>query len=147
MPKIAIIKKDSTSFRGIFEGNQYVVDTDRKFDGYNAGDLICCICPFFGIPLTLDIAIRTDGSIAFRSWGWGGKGNDYLHTHEKADSFTATEEQINTVNGLWSGRICFEGLYLAVGATVQKICPIDVKKEEALLGKKIYLNRSEQVHR
>lgn len=61
---------------------RYTIDVDRKFGGYQAGDLICYINPFFGIPLKLEIAIRIDGSIVFRSWTWT-QGNGYLHTHEK----------------------------------------------------------------
>ena len=52
----------------------------------------------------------------------------------------ATQAQINTVNGLFSGRIRWEGLKLAIGASVQKICPIDVKMEEVRTGEKIYLS-------
>lgn len=112
---------------------RYTIDVDRKFGGYQADNLICYINPFFGIPLKLEIAIRIDGSIVFRSLTWT-QGNGYLHTHEKPvgketlSPFIPTQEQIDTVNGLFSGRIKFEGLALPVGATVQKICPIDVKK-------------------
>jgi hypothetical protein len=53
--------------------------------------------------------------------------------------FVPTAEQIDTVNGLFSGRIKFEGLKIAVGGTVQRICPIDLQREEKLTGKKIYL--------
>ena len=53
--------------------------------------------------------------------------------------FTPTEAQADTVNGLFSGRIKFEGLKLAVGSTLQRICPIDLQREEKLIGEKIYL--------
>jgi len=117
--------------------DEYVVDLHRPFGGYESGDLICDIT-LFDIFL-LNIAIRKDGSLIFRSWSVTNNGNPYLHTSATKDDFTPTEEQINTVAGLFSGRICFEGLQLAVGASVQAICPIDVAKEEARIGKTIYL--------
>lgn len=135
--KIAI--KKSKYGHNIFDGDEYVVDLDRKFEGYKKGDLICKVSPwcFQKMPLTLEIAIRADGSIAFRRWDFS-RANEYLHTNEGAD-FNPTQEQIDTVNGLWSGRIKFEGLNLAVGASLQEICPIDVEKEEKAIGEKIYL--------
>lgn len=133
-----------------FDEDEYTVDLDRRMDPYTPGDLICYVSPFFpGIPLRLSIAIRADGSLAFRSWSFSEGGNHYLHTSELPASacqnsvysshFTATSEQIDTVNGLFSGRIRFEGLKLAVGATVQDICPIDIQREEELVGHRIYL--------
>lgn len=126
-----------------FEGESYTVDTERPYDGqekgepiYQKNDIICSVAPFFGIPLVLELAIRTDGNLIFRSWMWG-NGNHYLHTSEK--DIIPTEEQIDTVSGLFSGRIKFEGIKIAVGASVQKICPIDLKKEEEKVNRKIYL--------
>lgn len=119
----------------------YEVDTNRKFEDYKKGDLICFVAPFFGIPLTLEFSVRANGTIAFRKWDWNRKeSNSYLHTDENPETFIATEQQIDTVSGLFSGRIKFDGLKIAVGGTVQDICPVDVKKEEKLIGKKIYLN-------
>ena len=48
-------------------------------------------------------------------------------------------KMIDTVNGLFSGRILFEGVKIAVGKSVLDICPVDVEREERLIGKKIYL--------
>lgn len=129
----------------------YTVDLYRRFEGYEHGDLICFASPWAlsGVPLELEIAIRRDGSLIFRSWEWGGNRNNYLHTREKRAEdienqferpFIPTQAQIDTVNGLFSGRILFDGcLHLAPGASLQKICPIDVAAEEARVGKKIYL--------
>ena len=126
-----------------FEGESYTVDTERPYDGqengepiFQKGDIICSVAPFFGVPLVLGVAIRNDGKLIFRSWMWG-NGNHYLHTSEK--DIIPTEEQIDTVSGLFSGRIKFEGIKIAVGASVQKICPIDLKKEEEKVNRKIYL--------
>ena len=145
--KIKIVK----DLYDCFDGDEYTVDLDRKMDAYNPGDLICYISPFApDVPLRLEIAIRADGSIAFRSWEFVSRGiNNYLHTAERsaeecegepyATPFVPTAAQVDTVNGLFSGRIKFEGLELAVGASVQRICPIDVKREEKLVGHPIYL--------
>lgn len=132
-----------------FEGDVYTIDLSRRFEGYEPGDLICYVCPFSPVmPLQLELAIRADGSLVFRSWKFiESEGNYYLHTRElsKADCkgfqepFTPTEAQTDTVNGLFSGRIKFEGLRLAVGSTLQRVCPIDVQREEKLIGEKIYL--------
>lgn len=124
----------------IFEGNEYIVDLGRKFEGYQKGDLICEVAPWWTeMPLVLEIAIRADGSIAFRGWSFSRTGvNGCLHTHENGD-FTPTQEQIDTVNGLWSGRLRYEGLRLSVGASLQEICPINVAGEELAIGEKIYL--------
>ena len=120
----------------------YEVDTDRPFGGYEAGDILCKIAPFFGIPLTLYLGIRKDGSLIFRSWQWGNNGNGYLHLQggdfdvQHCD-YHPTQEQKDTVSGLFSGRIEWEGLKFPVGATLQKVCPVDVEREEQLLGRKI----------
>ena len=123
----------------LFEGDEYLVDLGRKFEGFQKGDLICKIAPWSpAMPLTLEIAIRADGSMAFRSWDFSDRANFYLHTSEGKE-FVPTQAQIDTVNGLWSGRIKFEGLKLAVGASLQEICPINKAKEEEAIGEKIYL--------
>lgn len=145
--KIAILNEGSSKFKG----EQYVVDLSRKFQGYESGDLKCDCNPFIGIPLRLKIAIRKNGELIFRGWEWHEGGYLHLHTNEISEKeyresgneykkpFVPTKEQIDTVNGLFSGRITFEGLELAPGASLQKICPINVKREEELIGKKIYL--------
>lgn len=117
--------------------DEYVVDTDRVFEGYLPGDLLCYIT-LFNI-FELNIAIRVDGSLIFREWRVVPNGNFYLHTYEKAGEFVPTSPQLDTVAGLFSGRIKFEGIKLAVGASVQEVCPIDFKKEEERIGKTIYL--------
>ena len=146
MYKVAI-KKDQIP-DSTFEGEEYVIDFDRDFEGYQIGDLICVTAPFLGVPATLEIAIRKNGEIAFRSWSWNGGGNDYLHTTEVAagreqnafqKAFAPTQEQIDTVNGLFSGRIKFDGLKLKPGKTLLDICPIDINREEERVHHKIYL--------
>lgn len=127
-----------------FDGEEYLIDLDRKMEEYEKNDLICFVNPFLELPLRLNIAINTAGKIKFRSWEWvpNKSANTYLHTFKKPEEFTATEQQIETVNGLWSGRIKFDGLKIAVGATVQEIAPINVESEEEKLNKKIFLNLS-----
>ena len=137
MAKIEILRE---RLGASFDGDHYEVNTNRPFEGYETGDLICKVHPFFDIPLSLEIAIRKSGKIIFRGWNWDSQYNGYLQTYETPDKFTPTPEQTDTVNGLFSGRIKFEGLEIAVGATVQDICPIDVDLEEKLTGEKIFLN-------
>lgn len=123
------------------ERTLYRVDTNRESKGYEYGDLICYVEPFHDIPLGLQIAIRANGDVIFRGWAWNNNTtyrNHYLHTDENPDVFVATAEQIDTVNGLFSGRILFEGLKIAVGATTQAICPINKSEEEKMINKKIY---------
>lgn len=118
---------------------EYTVDTYRHDDGREEGDINVGCTPFYGIPIRLHIAIRKNGGIAFRSWDWADGENHYLHLLWEFEG-EPTENQIDTVNGLFSGRIKFDGtLKLAVGATLQDICPIDVEAEEKKIGKKIYL--------
>lgn len=145
--KIAILKESNSPF----DDEQYVVDLSRKFEGYEPGDLTCYCNPFIRIPLKLEIAIRKNGDIIFRGWEWTDGGYCYLQTNEISEKefkeqsdtwkqpFIPTSEQIDTVNGLFSGRIKFDGLKLAPGGSLQKICPINVKREEELIGKRIYL--------
>ena len=126
----------------------YTVNFTREFEGYKAGDIICGVRPFHSIPLTLFIAIRRTGEIIFRDWSWTSENsNNYLHVCGGYDGVNlyrerygdSTPEQRDTVSGLFSGRIKFDGLKLAVGATLQHLCPVDVKREEELTNKKIYL--------
>lgn len=145
--KIAILKEITSPFNG----DQYVVDLHRKFEGYEPGDLICGCTPFIGMPLRLEIAIRQNGNLVFRRWEWVRSENYYLQTTEVSEKeyrkndkeypkpFIPTREQIDTVNGLFSGRIMFDGIKLAPGASLQRICPINANREEELIGKKIYL--------
>ena len=139
MAKIAIMRD---GYAAPFEGEQYVIDLDRTFDGYEEGDIICEAEPFFGLLFTLELAIRRDGSIVFRKWSQKGNGNGYLHytpSPFRVEPEKPTPEQIDTVNGLFSGRIRWEGLKLTPGATLQRICPLDIEREEKLVGRKIYV--------
>ena len=126
-------------FNSYFDSDEYLIDLDRKFEGYERGDLICFLTPFYPMPLQLNIAIRVNGDIIFRSWDWVKGCNNYLHTYQKPNEFTATPEQIDTINGLVSGRIKFEGLKIAVGKTVLDLAPLDKEEEEQRCGHKIYL--------
>lgn len=123
-----------------FDKDFYEIDTNRKPDSkYEQGDIICDINPFFDIPLKLEIAIRRDGTIIFRKWYWNMSFNGYLHFIGNDIDGKPTPEQIDTVNGLFSKRIKFEGLSLIPGASLQDICPINIAEEERKIGEKIYL--------
>lgn len=133
-----IIRKNEQDFPiHYMKVDEYVVDTRRPFEGYEPDDLICNITLFDNF--RLEIAIRKTGLLIFRSWTIDKDGNSYLHTYEKPGDFIPTKEQVDTVAGLFSGRITYEGLKLAVGGTLQKICSIDIEKEEERMGKTIYL--------
>jgi len=106
---------------------------------YVPGGMICDICPFFDVPLQLSICICPDGDILHRGWHWVNTRNPYLHTISEKENVTVTKEMEKTIAGLFSGRIKFKNIKLAVGATVQEICPIDIKKEEQRTGQTIYL--------
>lgn len=108
---------------------------------YVRGGLCCHISPwgYSGVPLELGLCICPDGGILHRGWEWGGDRNPYLHTNEKREDINVTPEMIDTVNGLFSGRYDVDGLKIAVGGTVQGICPINVRAEEKKIGKTIYL--------
>lgn len=121
----------------------------HKDDFHQPGD-ICCFCdPFYDVPLLLDFAIRANGSLFLRNWSWDvgqyHQGSAYVHTYDAPKTESApwgvipTPEQIDTVNGLFSGRIKAFGLKLAIGRTLQLICPIDVAAEEKKVGHTIYL--------
>ena len=127
-----------TVHREYRDETEYTVDTRRKFEGYKSGDIICGITPFFGIPLQLEIAIRDTGELIFRSWNWIKGENGYLHLISYSGD-QPTQNQFDTVAGLFSNRIPFEGLELPPGSTLQKLCPIDIEAEEKRIGKKIYL--------
>jgi hypothetical protein len=108
---------------------------------YRPGGMICSVSPWgsSGCPITLKICICPDGDILVRSWNWDGGDNPYLHVDVIFEDYIdVTPEMRDTVSGLFSGRIKIEGIKIAVGASVQKICPIDMEVEEAKIGKKIF---------
>ena len=118
------------------------IDTDKRDKiVYKEGGMICKIAPwnYSGCPLTLGITICKDGSILHRGWDWNGDGNHYLHTNEADTCVQPTPEMAETIAGLFSGRILVDGLKIPVGASVQHVCPIDVKAEEKRTGSTIYL--------
>lgn len=63
----------------------------------------------------------------------------YLHSVSGSKNVNVTPEMRATVAGIFSGRIKIEGMKIAVGASVQDICPIDVVAEEKRTGKEIFL--------
>ena len=152
MTTITIHADEYSDIHPKFDGETYTIDLDRAFGGYVAGDLICFVSPWIDMPLTLEIAIRATGELVFRNWAFDGRGNAYLHTREisvedaakdtrafSPTGFTPTAAQIDTVSGLFSRRITFEGLRLSPGGTLQKVCPIDLAAEQATVGHQIYL--------
>jgi len=127
--------------------------TRRADDGYaeDMNRIPCFIDPFHGIPLQLQIFIMSDGSLKFRAWEWKCKdplyNNGYLHVNEDEltnyghKEFHPTPAQKETVLGLLSRRITWEGLNLSPGATLQKavgdLTAEDIAAEENKAGKRM----------
>ena len=137
---IISVKKDKCF--AIFDEEEHIIDLNRSFDGYKQGDIIIYGTPFDctgKFPLQLELGLRTDGSIAFRRWRFIKDSNSYFQCSPSPHDAPPTPEQMEVVNGLWSGRYKWEGLKISIGKSIRDLCPIDLKKEEALIGKKIYL--------
>src|SRR3989304_5823407 len=124
------------------------IDTDHKDKNPCGpqGSMECHVHPVFGLPLVLEILITPNGKIIHRGYEWDdsrGNTNTYLHVSEHSEliwgKINPTKEMAKTLAGLFSGRIKINGLKIAVGATPQKLCPIDLEEEEKQIGKKIYL--------
>lgn len=118
------------------------IDTNRRDkEQYQPGAMIASVAPWStsGCPLTLEIAICPDGTILHRGWSWCNNANAYLHTHANAHDVTVTQAMAETLAGLWSGRLKIDGIKIAVGASCQRICPINLTDEETKSGHAIYL--------
>lgn len=137
---------------GPFEGDEYVIDFCRKREGdYDRGSIRCIIAPWMLVEpnMTLTFDIRRDGSMQFFSWEYVNReANNYLHADwltqydHKNGRLVATPAQKETVLGLWSGRLRFEGLKLPVGRTLMEVAGLlreDFAAEEARCGHKILL--------
>lgn len=125
-----------------FAGNIEVDTYRRDKVVYKKGAMICFVAPWSssGCPLTLSISICPDGSILHRGWSWtDDRACNYLHTTAKAEDVEVTSEMKETLAGLWSGRIKVDGIKIAVGATPQRICPINLKDEEKRAGKQLFV--------
>ena len=127
-------------------GKDITIDTDRRDKNLSCpdGSMVCHVYPVFGLPLQLEIAITPDGTLIHRGYTWitGTQPNTYLHVseaHERLWPVTPTPAMAETLAGLFSGRITIDGIKIAVGATPQRICPIDLEAKEKRISKKIYL--------
>jgi hypothetical protein len=122
-------------------GHWFEVKVGKNYQGkvYEPGSMIISGCPFFGVPLALDLSITPAGEILFRGWRWVDGQNTYFHTTDRPENVEVTPEMQSTISGLFSGRILYEGIKIAIGASIQKLCPLDLEREERLIGRKIYL--------
>lgn len=71
--KISVKQSEFVTQMPTFEGEEYVIDLDRKFEGYEEGDIVISGNPFDctgQFPLSLELGIRRDGSLIFRSWSF-----------------------------------------------------------------------------
>lgn len=123
-----------------FTEMEYEFDMTRPVEPYQPVSIVLCGCPFarMGLYTMLTLAIQPDGSIAFRGW----KEEKYCIAEYfslgafYSEAFSPTQSQRDTMAGLFSGRIRWEGLRILIGMMPQKICPIDIEAEEKRLGKK-----------
>lgn len=123
-----------------FTGMEYEFDMLRPPQPYQYGSIVLCGSPFtrMGLYTMLTLAIQPDGSIVFRGW----KEVQYLASEYfglgayYSEAFTPTQNQRDTMDGLFSGRIRWEGLRILIGMMPQKICPINIEAEEKRWGKK-----------
>ena len=148
------IKADGIGIGGsrIFEGDEYVIDFGREREGeIDTGAIRCTIAPWStqSYLMTLTIDIRRDGSMQFISWEYANMEAVYYlqaawltRRDHKEGRLVATTAQKETVLGLVSGRLRFEGMKLPVGKTVMEVAGLSVEDfaaEEARCGRKIVL--------
>ena len=141
----------SFTYHDRFNGDYLVKNTERRPDPVDVRGTLPCFCdPFHGIPLRLRLRILPDGTLAFFAWEWHRNpdaNNPYLHTDvctqgsfDYDAKFVPTSAQRETVEGLFSGRVKWEGLRLNPGRTLQRaVQGIDIQAEENRIGRQIYL--------
>lgn len=123
-----------------FTEMEYEFDMTRPAEPRNPESIVLSGSPFtkMGLNTLLTLAIQPDGSIAFRGW----KEEKYCVAEYfsldaiYSESFSPTQKQRDTMAGLFSGRIRWEGLRILIGMMPQKICPINIKAEEKRWGRK-----------
>ncbi len=126
-----------------FDGDDYEINPNRKADVIPKGCIFLYGCPFaeMGFPVVLRIAISPDGTILFNGWDFCGSGCLYFHVEKWSLPYylrqKPTKKQAETISGLFSGRIKWEGIRLLIGMTPQEVCPIDIEAEAARWGKKV----------
>ncbi len=136
-------------YRDTVRQAEYTVDTERRPDPGRTRDAIPCLCqPFHGIPLTLKLNIEPSGVLLFHSWEWNDGGTSYLHTRiiepeywDYRPHFQATPQQRETVAGLLSRRLTWEGLPLHPGLSLERAVALseaDIAAEEKRQGRKMY---------
>jgi hypothetical protein len=95
-----------------------------------------------GLDVTLHVAIGTNGNIKY-VWSFDRKrANNYLHLDEDYAEYNqkvaVTDKMMETIEGLFSGRIKIDGLRISVGATAQ-LRRLNLEEEEKRCGQSIYL--------
>ncbi|SFQ61864.1 hypothetical protein SAMN05421670_3005 [Psychrobacillus psychrotolerans] len=145
--KVIVTQNDNSAF----DTDEYVVDINRKFGGHEKGDIVIIGSPLshsHDVPLELELAIRIDGTIIFRGWRFvdpqlASRYFRYFNFKEligiqDGPEITPTPAQCETVAGLFSKRIRFEGLRLYLGRRICKICPFDIDVESKKVGRQLY---------
>lgn len=164
----AVLHIRSNSENAPFEGGEYTLDLTRRPEREKPDCIQMWGCPFaeIGIPFILGLSIDSNGKILFRGWEYHFRevgsitakiymaeeerisvcGKYFLPTKpfEKYcfDTFQPTKEQAETIAGLFSGRIRWEGLRILIGGKLQQLCPIDIEAEAKRWHKKAKIRSS-----
>lgn len=135
-----VIEIKSSDMGKPFVENKYKFDITRPVEPRQTGSIIICGSPFarMGLYTMLTLAIQPDGSIVFQGWKEVKYGVSEYFTLGAyySDAFSPTQNQRDTMDGLFSGRVRWEGLHILIGMMPQKICPINIKAEEKRWGRK-----------
>jgi hypothetical protein len=96
-----------------------------------------------GLNVTLQVAIGTDGCLK-HAWTFEPKrANGYLHLdpdyEEHNKCIRITDGMMETIEGLFSGRIKIDGLHIPVGASAQ-LRKLDIEAEQKRSGHPIFLS-------
>lgn len=90
----------------------------------------------------LKIAISTSGELKHVWTTEEHNANRYLHLDDHYESYNneveKTDKMLETIEGLFSGRIKIDGYKVAVGATAQ-IKKLNLEREEEKINEKIYI--------
>lgn len=116
-----------------FSGREYIINPQRPAEPYTPLSLMIYGNPFanIGLGVLLGLAIHTDGTILFRGWELNQHATSpyFYPTKDCPQSMQLTQKQKDTVAGLFSGRILFEGLRLLIGSQIQQLCPVNIEAE------------------
>jgi hypothetical protein len=104
--------------------------------------LVCKPWDIDNLNIYLKIAIDTEGRLTYVWTTESSEANHYLHldcTYFKENNkVEKTDAMMETIEGLFSGRIKIDNYKVAVGGTAQ-VKPLNLEREEEKIGKQIFL--------